>query len=109
MKDLEPEKWIDALDSVTWYNGLAEAVLTWLNLEPVVPDSYITPMLNYGLADDEDTDAYYQLQVLWMIAVELFGDCGTSPRYGWITDIDGFNKWVLDITKTYRESKENEE
>jgi hypothetical protein len=107
--DVEPEKWIGALDSVTWYNGLAETVLTWLNLEPVVPDSYITPMLNYGLADDEDTDAYYQLQVLWMIAVELFGDCGTSPRYGWITDIDGFNKWVLDITKTYRESKENEE
>ena len=106
---MTPEKWIEALDSVTWYNGLAETVLTWLNLEPVVPDSHITPMLNYGLSDDEDTDAYYQLQVLWMIAVELFGDCGTSPRYGWIEDIDGFNKWVLDITQTYRESKGNEE
>jgi hypothetical protein len=44
-----------------------------------------------------------------MIAVELFGDCGTSPRYGWIVDVDGFKKWVLDITKTYRDYEENEE
>lgn len=107
---MEPEKWIDALDSVTWYNGLAEEVLTWLNLKPRETSGYILPETYYGLSDnDKDSYAYHQLQVLWMIAVELFGDCGTSPRSGWIEDIDGFKKWVLDITQTYRESKENEE
>lgn len=104
------EKWIDALDSVTWYNDLAETVLTWLNLEPQETSGYILPETYYGIsADDKRLYVYLQLQVLWIIAVELFGDYGTSPRNGWITDIDGFKKWVLDITHTYRESKGNDE
>lgn len=107
---MKGEKWTSALDSVTWYNGLAETVLTWLNIQPREHSGYISPETYYGLsAADKDSYAYHQLQVLWMIAVELFGECGTSPRSGWIEDIDGFKKWVLDITQTYRESKENEE
>ena len=41
-----------------------------------------------------------------MIAVEMFGSCGTSPRYGWIEDIDGFRQFCLDITETWRGSEE---
>ena len=99
---------LDALDSVTWYNELAEAVLKWRNLEPkgstiAVPDDYgINPY--WHTAEDRP-----QLQVLWMIAVSLFGDYGTSPRYGWIEDIDGFRQWVLDITKTWRERSEDDD
>ena len=107
---MTPEKWIDALDSVTWYNGLAETVLTWLDLKPSELSGHIVPDAYYGTsAYDKHLYLYLQLQVLWMIAVELFGDCGASPRSGWITDIDGFRKWVLDITRTYRDAKENGE
>ena len=97
---------LDALDSVTWYNDLAETVLKWRDLEPkdsiiAVPDDYgINPCWNS--AEDRP-----QLQVLWMIAVSLFGNYGTSPRYGWIEDIDGFRRWVLDITTTWREREEH--
>lgn len=97
---------LDALDSVTWYNDLAETVLKWRDLEPkdsiiAVPDDYgINP--HWCTAEDRP-----QLQVLWMIAVSMFGNYGTSPRYGWIEDIDGFRHWVLDITKTWREGKEH--
>lgn len=97
---------LDALDSVTWYNDLAETVLKWRDLEPkdsiiAVPDDYgINPC--WHSAEDRP-----QLQALWMIAVSLFGNYGTSPRYGWIEDIDGFRRWVLDITKTWREREEH--
>jgi hypothetical protein len=96
---------LDALDLVTWYNDLAETVSKWGNLEPegsiiAVPDDYgINP--HWCTAEDRP-----QLQVLWMIAVSLFGNYGTSPRYGWIEDIDGFRQWVRDITKTWREGTE---
>ena len=71
---------IDALDSVTFYNGLAEEVERWKDLEPndfnsiSAPDNVVIPK------SEED----YQLQAIWMILVELFGDCGTSPRSGWL-------------------------
>ena len=97
---------LDALNNVTWYNDLAETVLKWRDLEPkdsiiAVPDDYgINP--HWCTAEDRP-----QLQVLWMIAVSLFGNYGTSPRYGWIEDIDGFRRWVLDITKTWREREEH--
>ena len=40
-----------------------------------------------------------------MIAVLLFGDYGTSPRSGWITDINGFKSFIDEITKLYREAE----
>ena len=97
---------LDALDSVTWYNGLAPIVFSWRDtivLNPKTDSSYNAPK-NYG--SDEIDWGYHQLQVLWMIAVWLFGDYGTSPRFGWIDDVDGFRKWCLDITRTWRGSEE---
>ena len=93
---------LDALDGVTWYNGLAEEVIRWKDL-PILPNGDI-------LAPDivgERSDTGHQLQVIWMIAVFLFGDYGTSPRFGWISDVEGFQRFCQDITKTWREAEED--
>lgn len=95
---IDSEKLLDALDSVTWYNGLAELVLDWKNLPVVTTVAGGSQIQHqYRSLDGE------QLEVIWMIAVSLFGDYGTSPRSGWITDVEGFYAFIDRITKTYRE------
>lgn len=94
-----------ALDGVTWYNGLADVVLSWADLQPK-NGTLLSPPKEYGADPWSPEEDKSQLQVIWMIAVELFGDCGTSPRFGWIEDLDGFRKWVLEITKLWRSSDE---
>lgn len=89
---------IDALDSVTSYNGLAEEVESWKHLEPndygsiTAPDNVVIPKT----AED------YQLQVIWMILVELWGDCGTSPRSGWLytANKEHIDTFIDGITET---------
>lgn len=83
---------ITALDSVTYYNGLAHAVRGWKRLQ-----KYEAPSESYGA---EDAGDIAQLQVIWMMCVSLFGDYGVSPRYGWIENIDGFHDFIDLITKS---------
>jgi len=95
-----------ALDSITWYNGLAPVVFSWIELKD---NGYsIGCPKNYGAPGDWSESDISQLQVFWMFAVEMFGECGTSPRFGWITDVAGFRKWILDITQIWRSSEEYE-
>lgn len=107
MNDKKPtaEQMISALDCATWYNGLAEHVLGWRDLKPDRAGYILCPKTVYGeravYKGDRD-----QLEVLWMIAVELFGNYGTSPRSGWIEDVNGFREWCLDITEIWRGSEE---
>lgn len=93
-----------ALDSVTWYNGLAEYVVKWKQEALAISengDKYfrVDPML-YD-AGKRHARIFYQLQVLWMIAVDKFGNYGTSPRTGWIENISLFVLWCDEITQTY--------
>lgn len=103
MSEITVDKLIYALDSVASYNGLAETLLAWKNLPPDGP-SIPCPLRWW------ETDDWYgaQLQVLWMICVEMFGDYGTSPRFGWINDVDGFRDFIDQITRTYRETEEDD-
>lgn len=107
--ETRPERcdYADALDAVTWYNGLAETVIKWINLEP--EDGSIHCPHRYCGSEDIEPPDYAQLQVLWMIAVIMFGDYGTSPRFGWITNIEAFRLWISDITKTTRYAYDDEE
>lgn len=93
-----------ALDAITWYNELASIVLTWAAL-PTDKYGYIQPPDNYGL-ETYTPDDHFQLQIIWMLAVGLFGDFGTSPRYGWIVDTAGFRHWCRKITETYTDPGE---
>lgn len=92
-----------ALDSVTWYNGLAEHVLRWKQ-EALISEnkdrSFMVDATTYGAKEPSDRE-FYQLQVLWIIAVDKFGDYGTSPRVGWIENISSFVLWCDEITQTY--------
>lgn len=80
-----------ALQSVVWYNGL-EDVGTWEHL----------PLNEYGTIW-RPKDVSEQGEIIWMICVSMFGDYGTSPRSGWIEDIDGFRSFVHELMKIYRE------
>ena len=94
--DEEDNDLLDALDSVTWYNGLAEEIIEWKNL----------PKDNFGIAYPGIDNP--QIEVIWMICCVLFGDYGTSPRSGWITDITGFHEFIEIITKTQQEHNKRE-
>ena len=87
---------LDSLDSVVWYNGHYEMLEKIKNeiLEMKENEIY---RFDYG--NDE------QFQVIWMILVELFGDCGTSPRSGWLEmkNKDRIIKFIDSITRTSRE------
>lgn len=96
---------LDALDGVTWYNCLAEEVFSWACLPTEADYKIITlpknvnPMNPYGP----------QLEVIWMIAVILFGEYGTSPRTGWIENVEGFREFCCDITLTWQEARREAE
>lgn len=87
------------IKSIIWYNGLVDGVLNWIK-QPVTNGHILCPKF-YG-ADEYDIEAQAQLQIFWMMGVLSFGDYGTSPRYGWITDIEGFKFWCEDIIKTIK-------
>ena len=95
------EELIYALDSVTWYNGLAEYVYKWTKQGNLI---YEYNVLRRKWPRDNSFELDCQLEVIWMICVELFGNCGTSPRTGWIENIEGFKQFCLDITSTWRDS-----
>lgn len=77
-----------AISNVVWYNGLDNLIKKWKTLEHT----------NGYISVPDDVWNYKDLQVIWMICVSLFGDYGTSPRGGWITDIEGFYNFIDAIT-----------
>ena len=93
-----PYDMLNALDNVVWYNDLGEYVFAWKELEPNIT-GYISPDYRDNGYPDE---IVCQLEMLWIIAVSMYGDYGTSPRSGWITNIDDFYEFVNHITTTYR-------
>lgn len=95
---MEPEKLLDALDSVIWYNGQGDLVSRWKDISPDC-NGYIFPPY-------EDIRSDRALETIWMIAVWLFGNYGTSPRSGWIEDIEGFRQFIDIVTKSYKEDNE---
>lgn len=40
-----------------------------------------------------------KLEMLYSICVLLFGDYGTSPRSGWIENVEAFHLFINDIIK----------
>lgn len=98
------EKLIDALDSVTWYNGYYGIIEQWINdLNNRSKDGYHY----YLMPESSEQDG--GLQVIWMLCVCMFGDYGTSPRSGWIEDLKGCHDFLVTITKTAKEESEEED
>lgn len=102
------EKMLDALRSVFWYEGLLTKSKNdeskysencWLmkfikdleeNTNTKYKDMYTTEDLEAftenGAFDDDEFDYQERHTVIWQMLVEMFGSCGTSPRFGWIED-----------------------
>lgn len=101
------DDYVDAINSVLWYNGLWSYVKKWKNLSR--ENGYVSCPNHYGL-EESCPDVEAQLQVIWMIAVSLFGDYGTSPRFGWICNVnwDLFCKWIDDICGDCEKWENNE-
>lgn len=104
------KEYLEALDNVTDYNGLAPVVFKWyfLTSDSEYCKDYCIPCPHDYADDDPEFWSDQQLQVLWMIAVSMFGEWGTSPRFGWIEKEReaAFKQWVLDITWSWRASDE---
>ena len=98
------EKMLDALRSVFWYEGLLTkddsdnySTNCWLvkfidDLERNANTKYrytytVDDLESFNKNNDFDEDGFDQRgrhSVIWQMLVEMFGDCGTSPRFGWI-------------------------
>ena len=107
---ISSETLIEALDSVTWYNGLDEIIVKWKDPSYFENDRYGNLFWNFETFDSYDMETRAQLQVIWMICVVLFGEYGTSPRSGWIEpeNKEDFYRFVDDITETYRDHIERQ-
>lgn len=99
---LSVNKIIYAIQTACYYNGLYEAFEDWIaHGDNIVAEEKkkhnryysincpldVCPFRNCG--EEIDEDVYAQLQIIWMICVLLYGDYGTSPRFGWIDS----DKW----------------
>lgn len=91
-----------ALDSAAGYNGLSRYIQEWKNI-PENPYGSYWPI--YSEQAGGNSTIHDQLQIFWMIAVELFGECGTSPRSGWIEkeNLESFHEWIDEITMSQTE------
>lgn len=78
------EDLIDALDGITWYNGIY-VPLSDLREDLInkrTNDNYLLTNKNLKYKHKSFDDD--QFQVFWMMLVLLYGDYGTSPRSGWL-------------------------
>ena len=93
------EKILDALDSITWYNCIAERLIQ------IKEDIINSKESQYIVPDDIYSDN--RIQPIWMMLVCMYGDYGTSPRSGWL-ELEN-KKEIIDfidkITCTYRDER----
>ena len=101
-KEIKVDELIDALDSVTWYNGFAEYIREWTEGKHLSIDAGGSISLKWADYSELNEWDRAQIQVIWMICVCLFGDYGTSPRTGWIDKENEkhFHNFITAITST---------
>lgn len=114
-------KLLDALHSWFWYNGLLDSVddelIGFENISrPKYDENCLILKLISILRETEDdiltlssleekyninmSSIDKELNVLWILLVEMFGNCGTSPRTGWIEkrkDCADFLETIVEI------------
>lgn len=91
------DKIIEALETVIWYNGYYGIIQDWIDKGDAAVKSGNYPQI---------LDKNEQLEVIWMICVSMFGDYGTSPRSGWITDWKSCREFLVKISGNCKEESE---
>ena len=84
----------DPMIGIVWYNGLDDIVIKWKDYKKGDDAPYYA--YEPGLSD-LTSSVYRQLEMVWMYLVLCFGDYGTSPRSGWIEDLEGYKKWFEEL------------
>lgn len=113
------KKLLYALHSWFWYNGLLEQDSDkWLGSRPKYDENCLILKLISILRENEtkylnlddlkeryhlDMQNNEELNVLWLLLVEMFGDCGTSPRTGWIVNRKECADFLESIVKIKEE------
>ena len=94
--------------AIVYYNSLEDALTNWVK-RPIVYGCITHPTF-YGLSrgEDEYDKKQAQLQILWAIAVFMFGDFSIEPSHGRITNVDGFKAWCEDIIKAVKQWRTTE-
>ena len=87
----------EALNSIVMYQGLRTELQSWKNLPK---DEYMI----HEPDEFESEDSHF----IWMIALSLFGDWGTSIRHGWIyiEYEEEFHNWLDSICELSEEAYE---
>lgn len=104
----QKEELLDAISIVVDYNGYQQFVKDLNDIAHTdARDEYGQP-LNIFPEDVFDNiiyaDVYIaQLQVIWMMLVNEFGDYGTSPRSGWIIKSEEFKKFISELLERVEE------
>ena len=93
-------KLLEALQAIVSYQGIESELQSWKELEPnEYGGIFPTYLEKWRHEDIESIEVGAQLQIFWMICVCLFGDWGTSPRFGWIEDRESFKTFIDLVTR----------
>lgn len=65
-----------------------------------IEKSYLRGSENFILMDSID-NGMDQLMYSWLVM--MYGDYGTSPRCGWITDMKGAVKWLDEFMEDWKD------
>ena len=103
-KKAEYETMLQCFDSVIFYNGYSDFFRDVYKLFKKYMEEWwaekhewFFSLSDFWRNEEIDRFAYWQLQVLRMMLVEMFGDCWTSPRSWWITDEKWFDEFMSEL------------
>lgn len=107
MTDISLETMLHVMDSIVHYNCLGEVLLEIIkDLDEFINRGETMYLCPFKILKAGGPSINDDLEIIWMSCVCQFGSYGTSPRGGWIEDLEGCRKYLLAITTTYRESEE---
>lgn len=108
-EDGRTEALYDSIYTIVWYNGYKDEIVEWIQKGdeefPKGEDGYHTVHAPFSDREDYDDEMYGQVQAIWMMLVREYGDYGTSPRFGWITD---WNACKALLERVVKQIDENE-
>ena len=102
----------EALANVLWYNDndaeIIDGFIKYLQEDKRFEPGYgLNPYASFPgapLITRQDVIEDRLNAVIWQMLVLMFGDYGTSPRYGWIVDISGAIAYLKSLRSIGYES-----
>lgn len=87
----------EVFSDIVMYEGYEYIIVKWIDMLEEGISKKDTVNLWDAIDECEDEQDVGSLNVLQMILVLLFGDYGTSPRYGWVTDTEKCKDFLFSL------------